>query len=155
MDHMDWFDPVPESRPAPTIEAARKDSDKSISDLDREIIELSRVIRKGGSVFWRSAAKKPWYNQRFEVSLNQHREASWKLDSDLLLYFSFRKWASKLSQSTFVRRERQSTTSTCELRFWSLKQPNSFNCSSDFAFVLHLVDSPFNRYASFYKATRI
>jgi betaine lipid synthase len=66
MDHMDWYDPVPDSKPAPTLEAARVDSDKSISDLDREIIELARVIAKGGSVFWRSAAKEPWYNQRFE-----------------------------------------------------------------------------------------
>ena len=66
MDHMDWYDPVPDSQPAPSLEAARVDSDKSISDLDREIIELSRVVAKGGSVFWRSAAKEPWYNQRFE-----------------------------------------------------------------------------------------
>ncbi|PWZ03152.1 hypothetical protein BCV70DRAFT_197391 [Testicularia cyperi] len=66
MDHMDWFDPVPASRPAPTLKQARKDSDKSVSDLDREICELSRVIRTGGAVFYRSAAKKPWYNQRFE-----------------------------------------------------------------------------------------
>lgn len=66
MDHMDWYDPVSDSQPAPTLEAARVDLDKSISDLDREIIELSRVISKGGSVFWRSAAKRPWYNQRFE-----------------------------------------------------------------------------------------
>ncbi|KAH0445918.1 hypothetical protein IEQ34_025248 [Dendrobium chrysotoxum] len=41
-------------------------TDKSISDLDREIIELSRVVAKGGAVFWRSAAKRPWYNARFE-----------------------------------------------------------------------------------------
>ena len=67
MDHMDWYDPVPPSQPAPTLKAARKDSDKSISDLDREIIELNRVIKKGGAVYWRSAGKKPWYNQRFEV----------------------------------------------------------------------------------------
>jgi betaine lipid synthase len=66
MDHMDWYDPVPDSRPAPSLTAARVDSDKSISDLDREIVELSRVIARGGIVFWRSAAKVPWYNQRFE-----------------------------------------------------------------------------------------
>ncbi|EST06244.1 Methyltransferase domain protein [Kalmanozyma brasiliensis GHG001] len=66
MDHMDWFDPVPESQPAPTIKQARKDEDKTVSDLDREICELSRVVRKGGMVFYRSAAKRPWYNQRFE-----------------------------------------------------------------------------------------
>jgi betaine lipid synthase len=66
MDHMDWFDPVPASRPAPTLKQARKDSDKSVSDLDREVCELSRVVRSGGAVFYRSAAKKPWYNQRFE-----------------------------------------------------------------------------------------
>lgn len=66
MDHMDWYDPVPASRPAPTMQQARNEKDKSISDLDREIFELSRVVAKGGSVFYRSAAKKPWYSQRFE-----------------------------------------------------------------------------------------
>lgn len=66
MDHMDWYDPVPPTQPAPTLKAARVDHDKSISDLDREIIELSRVIAPGGMVFWRSAAKYPWYNARFE-----------------------------------------------------------------------------------------
>ncbi|CCF54553.1 hypothetical protein NDA11_001352 [Ustilago hordei] len=66
MDHMDWFDPVPAEQLAPTVKQARNDSDKTVSDLDREICELSRVVRAGGSVFYRSAAKKPWYNQRFE-----------------------------------------------------------------------------------------
>ncbi|CAD6911250.1 unnamed protein product [Tilletia controversa] len=38
----------------------------SISDLDREIVEMHRVIKTGGVVFYRSAGKRPWYNQRFE-----------------------------------------------------------------------------------------
>ena len=66
MDHMDWFDPVPEGTPAPSIKQSRRDSDKTVSDLDREIAELSRVVKPGGAVFWRSAAKRPWYNKRFE-----------------------------------------------------------------------------------------
>ncbi|PKI85240.1 hypothetical protein MVES1_000948 [Malassezia vespertilionis] len=67
MDHMDWFDPIPPSRPLPSLEHARDDNEKSISDLDREVVELARVISPGGAVFWRSAAKHPWYAQRFEA----------------------------------------------------------------------------------------
>ncbi|EPQ30272.1 uncharacterized protein PFL1_02388 [Pseudozyma flocculosa PF-1] len=66
MDHMDWFDPVSDNVPAPSLKAARRDSDKSVSDLDREVRELSRVVKKGGAVFYRSAAKRPWYSRRFE-----------------------------------------------------------------------------------------
>ena len=43
-----------------------RDSDKSVPDLDREVVEIARVIAPGGAVFWRSAAKHPWYSQRFE-----------------------------------------------------------------------------------------
>lgn len=68
MDHMDWFDPVPETVPIPSLEQARNEEDKSVSDLDREVVELARVIAKGGQVFWRSAAKHPWYSQRFEAA---------------------------------------------------------------------------------------
>ncbi|PWN29952.1 hypothetical protein BDZ90DRAFT_228998 [Jaminaea rosea] len=71
MDHMDWFDPIPPQMPAPTLKQAREDpavnsARATISDLDREIRELSRVVRPGGAVYWRSAAKEPWYRQRFE-----------------------------------------------------------------------------------------
>ena len=68
MDHMDWFDPVADSVPLPTFEAARNDDDKKVSDLDREVVELARVIAPGGAVFWRSAAKHPWYSKRFELA---------------------------------------------------------------------------------------
>ncbi|KAJ6499386.1 hypothetical protein C8R45DRAFT_114363 [Mycena sanguinolenta] len=47
MDHLDWFTP-------------------SSSDIDEEVAELHRVIAPGGFVFWRSAARKPWYNVNFE-----------------------------------------------------------------------------------------
>ncbi|KAK0565776.1 hypothetical protein OC844_001038, partial [Tilletia horrida] len=50
----------------PSPRAARRDGDKSISDLDREVVEMHRVIKPSGLVFYRSAAKRPWYNQRFE-----------------------------------------------------------------------------------------
>ena len=66
MDHMDWFNPVEDSVPMPSLDAARNEEDKSVADLDREVVELARVICKGGAVSWRSAAKHPWYSQRFE-----------------------------------------------------------------------------------------
>ncbi|CAD6983485.1 unnamed protein product [Tilletia controversa] len=66
MDHLDWYDPIDGIVPVPDLKAARKDADKSISDLDREIVEMHRVIKTGGVVFYRSAGKRPWYNQRFE-----------------------------------------------------------------------------------------
>lgn len=68
MDHMDWFDPIPPHIPPPSLKASRDDSNQSISDLDREIVELSRVLSSNGkgTVYWRSAAKYPWYRQRFE-----------------------------------------------------------------------------------------
>jgi betaine lipid synthase len=47
MDHLDWFAP-------------------GSTDVDEEIQELYRVIAPGGSVFWRSAGKYPWYNKVFE-----------------------------------------------------------------------------------------
>lgn len=68
MDHMDWFDPIPASRPLPTLAESRNENDKSVSDLDREVVELARVIKHDGQVFWRSAAKYPWYVQRFEAA---------------------------------------------------------------------------------------
>ncbi|KAI0699007.1 hypothetical protein BC835DRAFT_1268331, partial [Cytidiella melzeri] len=49
MDHMDWFDP-------------KAGSD---SMLEVEIAQMRRVLAKGGAVYWRSAAKKPWYIQKF------------------------------------------------------------------------------------------
>ncbi|KAI0084521.1 hypothetical protein BDY19DRAFT_1060226 [Irpex rosettiformis] len=49
MDHMDWFDP------------------KAGSDcgLEVEIAQMRRVLVKGGAVYWRSAARKPWYISKF------------------------------------------------------------------------------------------
>ncbi|KAJ7132836.1 hypothetical protein C8R43DRAFT_1206637 [Mycena crocata] len=49
MDHLDWFTPGSGS-----------------SDIDEEVKELYRVLAPGGFVFWRSAARKPWYNANFE-----------------------------------------------------------------------------------------
>ncbi|KAJ7851394.1 hypothetical protein B0H14DRAFT_2207668, partial [Mycena olivaceomarginata] len=46
MDHMDWFAPGSE-------------------DVDAEIENLSRLLNVGGSVFWRSTARTPWYNTNF------------------------------------------------------------------------------------------
>ncbi|KAG9096578.1 hypothetical protein FRC06_008518 [Ceratobasidium sp. 370] len=47
MDHLDWFDP---GSPAVT----------------EEVAQLARVLLPGCAVFWRSAARKPWYCEVFE-----------------------------------------------------------------------------------------
>ncbi|KAL0575596.1 hypothetical protein V5O48_006381 [Marasmius crinis-equi] len=47
MDHLDWFKPDSE-------------------DVEQEVREFARVMARGGSVFWRSASRKPWYNDVFE-----------------------------------------------------------------------------------------
>jgi betaine lipid synthase len=44
MDHLDWFSPDSE-------------------EVQKEVNEFMRVLAPGGMVFWRSASKKPWYNQ--------------------------------------------------------------------------------------------
>ena len=93
MDHMDWFDPVPEERALPDLDLARNEEDKSVSDLDREIIELRRVIAPGGKVFWRSAAKYPWYAKRFEKAgfqvLPVHIRETGKPIDNVNMYASF------------------------------------------------------------------
>ncbi|KAF9071138.1 S-adenosyl-L-methionine-dependent methyltransferase [Rhodocollybia butyracea] len=47
MDHLDWFT-------------------QGSQEVDDEIKQLFRVVAPGGSVFWRSAARYPWYNEVFE-----------------------------------------------------------------------------------------
>jgi betaine lipid synthase len=44
MDHLDWFKP-------------------GSAEVDDEIDELHRVLSSEGFVLWRSAARKPWYNE--------------------------------------------------------------------------------------------
>ncbi|KAG6821002.1 hypothetical protein H0H93_008631 [Arthromyces matolae] len=46
MDHLDWF--TPGSR-----------------DVVEEVAEFHRVLSPGGMIFWRSAARHPWYNEVF------------------------------------------------------------------------------------------
>ncbi|ORX37775.1 hypothetical protein BD324DRAFT_641879 [Kockovaella imperatae] len=75
MDSMDWFDPIPPETPMPTGRAP-DESDESPeeayehlrSELDYEIVEMRRVLKSGGMAVWRSAAKRPWYCQRFEAA---------------------------------------------------------------------------------------
>lgn len=47
MDHLDWFDP-------------------GALEVEEEVSQLKRVLLPGGTVFWRSAARKPWYCSVFE-----------------------------------------------------------------------------------------
>ncbi|KAJ7491042.1 hypothetical protein FB451DRAFT_1349411 [Mycena latifolia] len=48
MDHLDWFPP-------------------GSAEVDAEIAHLSRLLDVGGMIFWRSAARTPWYNTNFEA----------------------------------------------------------------------------------------
>ncbi|KAG8843241.1 hypothetical protein FRB96_004229 [Tulasnella sp. 330] len=77
MDSLDWFDPIPKSTPLPPTGAQALDElDESPEDayehlkseLDFEILEMRRVLKPGGNAVWRSAAKYPWYRQRFELA---------------------------------------------------------------------------------------
>ncbi len=74
MDSLDWFDPVPADKPLPVTDLAKDifapTPEKALEDLreelDFEILEMKRVLVKGGHAIWRSAGKYPWYRQRFE-----------------------------------------------------------------------------------------
>lgn len=71
------FDPIPPSTPLPKQgSTALNELDQSPeaalehlrSELDFEILEMRRVLKVGGIAVWRSAAKRPWYRQRFELA---------------------------------------------------------------------------------------
>lgn len=47
MDHLDWFTP-------------------GSKEVVEEVEEFHRVLAPGGLVYWRSASRKPWYNEIFE-----------------------------------------------------------------------------------------
>jgi Protein of unknown function (DUF3419) len=44
MDHLDWFSP-------------------GSVEVQEEVDQFKRVLAPGGMVFWRSASRKPWYNE--------------------------------------------------------------------------------------------
>ncbi len=67
MDHLDWMDPHAADKQIPSLSSVRDDSDKSVSDFDREALELKRALKQGGRVMFRSAGKRPWYLARFEA----------------------------------------------------------------------------------------
>ncbi|EKM51071.1 uncharacterized protein PHACADRAFT_165696 [Phanerochaete carnosa HHB-10118-sp] len=68
MDHMDWFDLNDPSSQGPGC------------PVDAEISQMHRALSEGGAVYWRSAAREPWYiknfvNKGFEVEalgIRQH-----------------------------------------------------------------------------------
>jgi betaine lipid synthase len=71
------FDPIPASTPLPPAGTTALDTldtspeaalDHLRSELDFEILEMKRVLKVGGHAIWRSAAKRPWYRQRFELA---------------------------------------------------------------------------------------
>lgn len=47
MDHLDWFSP-------------------GSVEVQEEVNQFKRVLAVGGMVFWRSASRKPWYNEMFQ-----------------------------------------------------------------------------------------
>lgn len=51
MDHLDWFN-------------------EGSADLDEEIRNFYRVLSKGGFVLLRSAARAPWYMEKYVVDSN-------------------------------------------------------------------------------------
>ncbi|CCG81536.1 Putative uncharacterized protein [Taphrina deformans PYCC 5710] len=88
MDHQDWFDPIVSGTPFPVAE----------SYLDQEIQLFKKVLRRGGEVWWRSAAKAPWYADRwslagFEVKCISSRDGRDLLDA-VNMYASL--WRAKL-----------------------------------------------------------
>jgi hypothetical protein len=72
----DWFTPIDPATPLPPLaDASSKAADQTAAtperaleelkhELDLQIRELMRVMKTGGEVYYRSAGKKPWYNQR-------------------------------------------------------------------------------------------
>lgn len=74
MDHLDWFanagdasasEPLfhpPEAQPK---EAPQKGT-RWACEVEEEVIALRRVLKVGGMVLWRSAAREPWYRSVFE-----------------------------------------------------------------------------------------
>lgn len=71
------FDPIPPSTPLPQRDSTALDTlqmtpEKALehlhAELDYEILEMKRVLKVGGIAVWRSAAKRPWYRQRFEAA---------------------------------------------------------------------------------------
>jgi betaine lipid synthase len=75
MDHMDWFEPENEEASA-------------------EIAQFHRVLSVGGMIFWRSAAKHPWYNDAFrrsgfELTAVGMREGPEKAIDSVNMYASF------------------------------------------------------------------
>ncbi|WVQ79348.1 hypothetical protein IAT38_001445 [Cryptococcus sp. DSM 104549] len=77
MDSMDWFDPIPANTPLPPTTSGALDTldptpeaalEHLRSELDYEVLEMKRVLKVGGVAVWRSAAKRPWYRQRFEAA---------------------------------------------------------------------------------------
>ena len=103
------FDPIPPETPLPRIQNTERPDetpeaalDHLKSELDYEILEMKRVLRKGGLAVWRSAAKRPWYRQRFEL-------AGFKGE------YNPKSHAEKCqsSRSTFAKTVVRSTASTC------------------------------------------
>jgi betaine lipid synthase len=77
MDHQDWFETIDEATPFPTDEEflharqqlpclAHEKQPSGVSYLDTEIWLFKQALKPMGQVWFRSAAKRPWYIKRWE-----------------------------------------------------------------------------------------
>lgn len=63
---MDWFDPSPSPRLNPTTTTADTTTKPTPTAAEAQVIALNKVLKPGGRVFFRSAARRPWYTDLFE-----------------------------------------------------------------------------------------
>lgn len=87
------------------------------AELDYEILEMKRVLKVGGIAVWRSAAKRPWYRQRFEAA---GFKGEWYVSSSLKTVLLLKE--KKIVQPIDIREnqeaiDRVNMYASCELRF--------------------------------------
>lgn len=126
----DWFTPIDPATPLPplvasSIKAANQTAatperalEELKHELDLQIRELMRVMKDGGEVYYRSAGKKPWYNQRCGLGPGSCKRCCWQ-QADLFRNIHFSDTHSPVSMlklSPSARTARPSTGSTCEPR---------------------------------------
>lgn len=67
MDSMDWFDQADSSGAAVS-----------------QIVALNKVLKLGGRVFFRSAARRPWYTDLFEQNGFEAKRVGLRVDGNCI-----------------------------------------------------------------------